>query len=83
MPRKAKQAQNTEEAHSEELEVIQEEKPKRPKRKCTEKQLAALAAGSNLRTKLLLMKSRRRMMPPINLRNKPIVNYTSFIISYI
>ena len=45
MPRKAKQAQNTEEAHSEELEVIQEEKPKRPKRKCTEKQLAALAAG--------------------------------------
>ena len=45
MPRKAKQAQNTEEAHSEELEVIQEEKPKKPKRKCTEKQLAALAAG--------------------------------------
>ena len=45
MPRKAKQAQNTEESHSEELEVIQEEKPKRPKRKCTEKQLAALAAG--------------------------------------
>ena len=45
MPRKAKQAQNTEESHSEELEVIHEEKPKRPKRKCTEKQLAALAAG--------------------------------------
>ena len=45
MPRKSKQTQNTEEAHSEELEVIQEEKPKRPKRKCTEKQLAALAAG--------------------------------------
>ena len=39
MPRKSKQAQ------SEELEVIQEEKPKKPKRKCTEKQLAALAAG--------------------------------------
>ena len=44
MPRKSKQTQS-EEAHSEELEVIQEEKPKRPKRKCTEKQLAALAAG--------------------------------------
>ena len=44
MPRKAKQVVQ-EESHSEELEVIQEEKPKRPKRKCTEKQLAALAAG--------------------------------------
>ena len=44
MPRKAKQVV-PEESHSEELEVIQEEKPKRPKRKCTEKQLAALAAG--------------------------------------
>ena len=44
MPRKTKQVVQ-EESHSEELEVIQEEKPKRPKRKCTEKQLAALAAG--------------------------------------
>ena len=110
MPRKAKQVVQ-EESHSEELEVIHEEKPKRPKRKCTEKQLAALAAGraknprfkpkaklvelrildsnqklSQLKLLLLiqeLMKSRRRMMPPINVRNKPIVNYTSFIISYI
>ena len=49
MPRKSKTAQNAEESpetpRENELEVIQEEKPKKPKRKCTEKQLAALAAG--------------------------------------